>query len=86
MRAVFTADDVGTFWKDAVGHVWTVESYCASPTVTLRKLDNQEKKSGAVGSLLFDRFEKLTTLNGISDDALANEIDRRWPGAVIYNP
>lgn len=55
----FTEADVGTYWIDPDNRVWVVESYCREPTATLRCLDNQTRKGGAVGCLLFEGMERL---------------------------
>lgn len=55
----FSEDDVGTYWIDPDNRVWVVESYCGSPTAGLRCLDNQERKGGAVGALIFQGLERL---------------------------
>ena len=59
-----TAADVGTWWERDDGSLWMLESYCAEPTVTFRRVypvgpTNDDRRGGAVGSPITAGFVKM---------------------------
>lgn len=52
------SENLNSFWLRN-GEVWTLQSYCHQPTLTMRKVGSDETVSFAVGSIKASEFDRL---------------------------
>ena len=51
--------EIGQFYTTDGKDIWEVESYCESPTITLKNVKTEARCGGGVGCLNLSKFQKL---------------------------